>query len=152
MGRGQASRPHNVPEPEAILEHRLEESSSPKDEENEVEMASRMTESGATALEDEVKSKEDGDGEMEEERGGGKGGADGGRACAGAGGELRTLKHLESVSDSVRNSPGFKFLTRPDLYKFVKVHQRCGRSLEGGGDKGEGLSTADRFELVTMEM
>lgn len=29
----------------------------------------------------------------------------------------------ESVSDEVRKSPGFKFLTREDLYKFAKV--RC---------------------------
>ena len=33
------------------------------------------------------------------------------------------LRHMESVSDEVRRSPGFKFLTRPDLYKFAKVRQ-----------------------------
>lgn len=44
-------------------------------------------------------------------------GASGGVASGG----IKTLKHLESVDDRVRDSPGFKFLTRPDLYKFVKV-------------------------------
>ena len=31
------------------------------------------------------------------------------------------LSRVESVSDEVRRSPGFLFLTRPDLYKFAKV-------------------------------
>ena len=31
------------------------------------------------------------------------------------------LSREKSVSDEVRNSPGFKFLTREDLYKFAKV-------------------------------
>ena len=31
------------------------------------------------------------------------------------------LSRLESVSEEVRRSPGFRFLTRPDLYKLAKV-------------------------------
>ena len=38
-------------------------------------------------------------------------------------GEVICLKHMESVSEEIRRSPGFKFLTRPDLYKFVKVRE-----------------------------
>ena len=36
------------------------------------------------------------------------------------------LSRMDSVSDEVRRSPGFKFLTRPDLYKFVKVSHIVG--------------------------
>lgn len=38
-------------------------------------------------------------------------------------GEVMSLRHMESVSEEVRRSPGFKFLTRPDLYKYVKVSE-----------------------------
>ena len=35
------------------------------------------------------------------------------------------LSRLDSVSDEVRKSPGFQFLTRADLYKFAKVSDRA---------------------------
>lgn len=36
-------------------------------------------------------------------------------------GKRRPLVRSHSVEDSVRKTPGFKFITRPDLYKFAKV-------------------------------
>ena len=67
---------------------------------------------------EEVRSKDDKEAKNEEEGGGASGG---GASEDGLNGSIRTLKHTESVSDEVKKSPGFKFLTRPDLYKFVKV-------------------------------
>ncbi len=44
------------------------------------------------------------------------------------------LSRLDSVSDKVRRSPGFQFLTRADLYKFAKV-----RKVGGAGRSGFSL-------------
>ena len=38
-------------------------------------------------------------------------------------GKRRPLVRSHSVEDSVRKTPGFKFITRPDLYKFAKVSE-----------------------------
>ena len=38
------------------------------------------------------------------------------------------LARTRSVDDSVRKSPGFCFITRPDLYKFAKVSNTARRS------------------------
>ena len=48
--------------------------------------------------------------------------AGGGVGVATSGGTVgHVFTRLESVSDDVRSSPGFQFLTRADLYKFAKV-------------------------------
>ncbi len=35
--------------------------------------------------------------------------------------EIRKVPRQESVNMEIRQSPGFKFITRPDLFKFAKV-------------------------------
>ena len=142
VSRGLPLRPQTATaEPEAILEHRLEDSvgSNGDGRDNDEGGANKTSETTeARALEDEVKSKDNRD-ERTEESKEGKSVTDGGVVGGGARGELRTLKHLESVSESIRNSPGFKFLIRPDLYKFVKVGRRFGKG-GGRGAWGDGLN------------
>ena len=81
--------------------------------ERDVQERSGLEEPSEHGQDEEVRSKDDKEAKKEE--------AGGGASEDGLNGSFRTLKHTESVSDEVKKSPGFKFLTRPDLYKFVKV-------------------------------